>query len=269
VNERAEGSLSAALQIYRTAGALTVSQETYDGLPPQIVEAFHLERPDAPGPPPDLRSQQLDVALGAYARAWAQMPEARWGYASHNPSLIKAFTSLFVHAGWMHVLGNLLLLWLTGTVIESFWRRGPFLALYVVGGLWSVLWWDLLGGDGFLVGASGAISVLMGAFMIGHPYTKVRFIYFVWAIIGRPANGTFEAPAWSALVVWLCMQLIGLFWGDGGVAFAAHISGFGFGAAVAWVMKSNGWIRDDDDDIDPDGSTHLVEWTKQIRGQFR
>lgn len=262
-------ALVEAVDIDRHWPETTVSQQTYDRLPSHVVSGLALQRPDEASEPVDAPSRQLDAVLARYADQRERHPTVRWGYDSESPSLVAAFTSMFTHVGWMHCLGNLLFLWLTGTVIESFWRRGPFVALYVVGGLWSALWWDLLGGDGVLVGASGAIAALMGAFMIGHPYTRVRFVYFFWAIIGRPANGTFEAPAWSALAIWGALQLWGLVRGGGSVAFGAHLAGFVLGAAVAWVMKSNRWIREDDDHIDPDKSEHLVEWTKQLRGQYR
>jgi hypothetical protein len=152
------------------------------------------------------------------------------------------FTSLFMHGGFFHLFGNMIFLFLTGSVIECFWGRARFLSLYFVSGVVATLTFQVFHSDSYtpLVGASGAIAGLMGAFLIGHPKTKVRFGYIVWFFF-IPKMGTFTVPAWGALIAWIVQQVVfafvGLAGGGDGVAYWAHVGGFAVGAAAAFGMK--------------------------------
>jgi len=89
-----------------------------------------------------------------------------------------------------------------------------------------------------LIGASGAIAGVMGAFMIRHYKTKIRFAYFVWFFFFRPFFGTFAIYAAIALPFWFVQQILGAGWsGETGTAYWAHIGGFVFGAVVGVSLK--------------------------------
>jgi tetratricopeptide (TPR) repeat protein len=136
----------------------------------------------------------------------------------------------------MHLLGNMYLLWLCGCSIEDIWGRPLYAAVYGLGGVAATLahGWFQSDSTAHLVGASGAIAALMGVFFVRCWNTRIRFVYwFALAIFG-----TFTAPAWIMLLLWLGRELIAAAAFAGSpVAFWAHIGGFGFGALAAYAMK--------------------------------
>ena len=137
----------------------------------------------------------------------------------------------------------MLFLWLVGVVIECFWERLPFAILYVAAGGVATLAHHLASPDSMvpLIGASGAIAGLMGAFVVGHPRTKIKVFYAAWVI--RPLVGTMSVAAWLLIPAWVALQ-IGyalLFPGDG-VAYWAHVGGFAAGVIGALIMRWGGWV---------------------------
>ena len=144
-------------------------------------------------------------------------------------------TSIFLHAGWIHLIGNMYLLWLCGFSLEDVWGRPLFIAVYIASGAMAAVShaWAFPDSNAHLVGASGAIAGLMGAFFIRFYNTRIRFFYWFWIHFG-----TFFAPAWVMLPLWLMMQVFEalLYGGSSPIAFWAHIGGFLFGAAVALFL---------------------------------
>jgi membrane associated rhomboid family serine protease len=150
---------------------------------------------------------------------------------------------MFVHGGWLHLLGNLLLLYLTGPFIEDLWGRPVFAAFYLTMGVLSALMYasHYPNFTGPLIGASGAIAGVMGAFLINFWKTKMRFFYWI-AFFFR---GTFEAPAFVMLPLWVVLEFfnasvmdsVNAQGGGGGVAHWAHVWGFVFGVLVALGMR--------------------------------
>ncbi len=134
----------------------------------------------------------------------------RWGFVPGRFSLWKLLTSLFIHGNFLHLLFNMLFLWLVGCNIEDDWSRPVFLGVYGLSGIAAAL----LHMAAFpasqqpLIGASGAIAGIMGAFMVRHFTTRVRFVYFFWALI-RPFFGTFSVWAGVALPFWFLQQVLG------------------------------------------------------------
>jgi membrane associated rhomboid family serine protease len=135
-------------------------------------------------------------------------------------------TSMFLHGGWMHLLGNMWFLWLFGNNVEDAMTRTRFIAFYLICGLAAALLQVLAdaGSPIPMVGASGAISGVMGAYLVLYPrvrvYTLVPLGFFIT---------TFALPAWVMLLYWMGLQLLGGFTqigGEGGVAFWAHVGGF-------------------------------------------
>jgi len=190
------------------------------GLPAETMadEQAHLDRLVS-----GLRSSAMDTVYRAY------------GYVAAEPRPLSLFTSMFMHAGWFHLLGNLLFLWLAGGSLEDRWGRIFFPIFYLMSGVVATLTHAARHPESLvpLVGASGAISGLMGAFLIRQATTRIRFFY--WVFIFR---GTFYMPAYVALPLWLLQQFAMARSGStGGVAVWAHIGGFLFGTAVAVLIR--------------------------------
>ena len=193
-------------------------------------------------PPPNLSADVIEEEQARLDRLWrdfeagASMSVYRaYGYTPAEPSLLALFSSMFMHGGWLHLVGNMLFLWLSGGSLEDRWGRIFFPILYGVSGVVATLTHAAMHPDSPvpLVGASGAIAGLMGAFLIRQATTQIRFFY--WFFVFR---GTFHAPAYVMLPLWLLQQFF-MARGDvaGGVAVWAHIGGFVFGAVVAITVR--------------------------------
>ena len=155
-----------------------------------------------------------------------------------RPTLI---TYTFIHAGFLHLLGNLFIFYLVGPALEDAWGRPLFAALLsccpgVAAALVFVARYpDLMEP---LIGASGAIAGVMGAFAVRYWNSRITFVYFVWMI--RIYRGTFSAPAWLMLGLWALGELafamgIWAFFSIadlGDVGFLAHVGGFVFGVGL-------------------------------------
>jgi membrane associated rhomboid family serine protease len=188
---------------------------------------------------------ELDRLTALVFAAIDDMPYYRWGLIPSRIRPLAVLTHMFMHGGWMHLLGNLFILYLVGPFIEDIWGRPLYASFYVVGGVFAGLFFafrypDL---DGPLIGASGAIAAVMGAFAWRYFRTKITFFYFFFFFF-RIFHGTFQAPAWLMLGLWFLRELMFAFgwWaaagigGGGGVAYWAHVYGFVFGLGVAWAV---------------------------------
>jgi membrane associated rhomboid family serine protease len=158
------------------------------------------------------------------------------------------FTHMFLHAGWMHVLGNMLFLWVFGDNVEDILGHGKYLLFYLLCGIAAGLAQMLL--DPYsrvpMVGASGAIAGVMGAYLVKFPRSQV--VMLTWFIF----IFTFDLPAWVMLIYWFGLQLFGGFGSvgeaaQGGTAFFAHIGGFIVGIILIHVMgtRQRYWHRKD------------------------
>jgi membrane associated rhomboid family serine protease len=170
---------------------------------------------------------------------------ARFGFIPGRFLDASLVASLFLHGGFMHLLWNMWFLLLVGFALEDLWGRVVFPIFYGLSGMAASLIHALMYPTSAIpvIGASGAVAGVMGAFMVRHFTTKIRYFYlFFW-----PLYGTFELPAYLALGFWFATQLA---WGlasldaPGGVAFWAHIGGFAFGAAVGLVVRATGVERE-------------------------
>jgi membrane associated rhomboid family serine protease len=165
----------------------------------------------------------------------------RWGLVPGDFSLVALITHMFLHAGWLHLLGNMLILYLAGPFIEDVWGRPIYAGFYLVSGIAAALSFVALNPSSEIpmVGASGAIAGVMGAFLVRYRTTQIRFFY----MFGFFFRGTFAAPAWVMLPLWFAQQVFmfllthGLSGAaGGGVAYMAHIGGFVFGVGAAMGM---------------------------------
>jgi membrane associated rhomboid family serine protease len=145
------------------------------------------------------------------------------------------FTSMFLHGGWLHILGNMWFLWLFGNNVEDVMGHGRFLVFYLLGGLAAAAAQVAVAPASAvpMVGASGAISAVMGAYVVLYPRVKVYTI--AWLIlIFRLA-----VPAWVMLGYWFVLQLAGAGMDQvGGVAVWAHIGGFIGGAVLINLFRN-------------------------------
>jgi membrane associated rhomboid family serine protease len=198
----------------------------------------HAEKPDAE----TMRAEQreLDRLCEVAKNESPGHPFYRWGLVPAKMSPSTWITHMFLHAGWLHLLGNLFILYLCAPFVEDVWGRPIFAGFYAVAGIVAAL--AFVVGHAHLteplVGASGAIAGVMGAFAVRYARTRVQFFYAFGFLI----RGTFWAPAWFMLGLWFAEQvfLSLLASGEGPgdkVAYLAHAGGFAFGAAVAFGMK--------------------------------
>ncbi len=147
------------------------------------------------------------------------------------------FTSLFVHGGWLHLIFNMLYLWIFGNNVEDAMSRPRFVAFYVVCGLAATTAQVLVApnSDVPLIGASGAIAGVLGAYLVLFP--RARVLTVVPLIFVFPV---FEVPAWILLAVWFLIQglsgIQSLGSGAAGVAFFAHLGGFVAGMGLVLVF---------------------------------
>jgi membrane associated rhomboid family serine protease len=163
-----------------------------------------------------------------------------------NSVLYTYLTSMFVHAGFFHLLGNMIFLFLFGSCVEDIIGRWRFLIYYLLGGLVAELTYIAMTPEHFMSihpmgGASGAISTCMGIYLLLRADADVEFKYFFWFIYIRA--GEFETPAWIAISFWFLKDLIFAVLGffnqssRGGVAFGAHVGGFLAGLGMVFFYK--------------------------------
>ena len=185
--------------------------------------------------------EELDGLAKEIVQISNNHPFRQFGYIPGKPKVLALITCMFLHAGYMHLIGNMLFLFLAGCAIEDVWGRPLFIAFYFVSGIVATISFQIASSNSMvaLVGASGAVAGLMGAFLIRLAKTQIRFFYLLFLLFFGFRTGTFNAPAYLMLPLWFLQQVVyaSFHEGEGGVAFSAHIGGFVFGAAIALVMK--------------------------------
>ena len=210
-----------------------------------FLESLAEQAVQHPQPGGKATQEELDRLTDEFWTAYRSAPDYRFGLKPAAMSPLTLITHQFMHGGWWHLAGNMLFLFLAGPYLEQRWGRPLFVGFYLSAGLVAGLFWAIRypGLDNSLIGASGSIAGLMGAFLICFGGSKIRFFYWFFILWG-----TFEAPAWLMLPLWLAMEVVsgrqmdvtypGL--GGGGVAHWAHVWGFIFGMAVAWGLSVSG-----------------------------
>jgi membrane associated rhomboid family serine protease len=153
------------------------------------------------------------------------------------PPTLTVFTSMFLHGGWGHLLGNMLYLWIFGNNIEDAMGHLRFILFYLLCGVAAVLAQALpdTGSEIPMVGASGAISGVLGAYLLLHPHARVLVVIPIGFIIQ-----TIQLRAVWVLGLWFGIQLLSSALatsGEGGVAFGAHIGGFIAGMTLIPFFK--------------------------------
>jgi membrane associated rhomboid family serine protease len=155
------------------------------------------------------------------------------------PVPLTLFTAMFLHGGILHLLGNMLYLWIFGDNVEDRLGRFKFVLLYLVSGLAAGLSQILTSPNSKvpMIGASGAIAGVLGAYMVGFPYAKVLTLVF-FGFFAR----IIRIPAFFVLGFWFILQIIYALpslgvQNVGGVAFFAHIGGFLAGILLFYMLR--------------------------------
>jgi membrane associated rhomboid family serine protease len=162
----------------------------------------------------------------------------RWGrdvtFPRRVPPPLSLVYSLFMHGSWLHLLGNMLFLWIFGNNIEDRLGRIKFVFFYLLCGIAASLTHVLFNLDSLVpvIGASGAVSGVMGAYLALFPTARVRTLVFVFIFVT-----TMDIPASVFLVIWFLFQF--LYAGGGsGIAWLAHVGGFILGFLLVKVFAA-------------------------------
>lgn len=170
-----------------------------------------------------------------FVRAWSAVPIR----ITHGHHVITIITSMFMHASWMHIIGNMVFLWAFGPAIEDAMGHGRYVVFYLLGGVVAMMA-QVMGDPNSLLsclGASGAIAAVMGAFIVTYPRDRIRTLLIIFIFI----RVTF-IPAVFLIGFWILIQVLN--YGvvarvqTGGVAYLAHIGGFVFGAITARLFEN-------------------------------
>jgi len=174
---------------------------------------------------------------------FGMIPALIFGYSELSDSLkiippfLSIITSMFLHGGWMHLIGNMTYLYIFGDNVEEILGRKKFLIFYLITGICAALAQALLDPMSTIpmIGASGAIAGVLGAYLVLFPRAKIKV--FFWFIIFFKI---FKIRAFIVLGGWIIFQFIsfnGNEVGSGGVAYAAHIAGFISGVILISLLK--------------------------------
>ena len=165
-----------------------------------------------------------------------------WGIVPDDLRLITLLTSMFLHGGWLHLLGNMLFLWVFGRNLEDLIGGGRFLIFYLVCGLVAAVVQVIANPYARVptIGASGAIAGVMGAYLIKFPRSHIDTLVLLFIFFTR-----LSIPAPFYLLFWFAMQFVSGFesigqrsYMGGGIAYFAHIGGFIAGILLIRMFPS-------------------------------
>ncbi len=161
----------------------------------------------------------------------------------HKSPVLSTLTSLFLHGSWLHLLGNMLFLWIFGNNIEDRFGRFRYLIFYLGCGLLATYGFALTNSSSteVLIGASGAIAGVLGAYLVLYPRARV------WSLVPFLFFIPLRLPAWLVLGLWFLLQWVYTagyaLSSAGSVAYLAHVVGFVAGALVALVTRGGNGSR--------------------------
>ena len=177
----------------------------------------------------------LELAGGDnFVTMWSAIP----AQITMGQRWITILTSMFMHAGWLHIIGNMIFLWAFGPEIEDAMNPVRYLVFYLVGGTVAMVTQILLNANSTVpnLGASSAIAAVMGAFLVTYPRDRIRSVLIIFFFVQITM-----IPAALLIGVWFLLQIFSV--GSvanvqsGGVAYMAHISGVIFGAVTCRLFE--------------------------------
>lgn len=183
----------------------------------------------------------LEMSGGtAFIEKWAFVP-SRF-LADPTKEFPTLFTSMFMHAGWLHLLGNMLYLWIFGDNVEDRFGHGKFTLFYFLCGIAAIFAQLAFNPESSIpnVGASGAISGVLGSYLLLYPKGRIRVLM---------GQRVMHAPALLVIGLWIVLQLFSGFGSlqstgeQGGVAYMAHIGGFVAGLLLTFLFRGKGVER--------------------------
>ena len=206
------------------------------------------ERAGQSNDPAELQ-QQMDSLCEAFEAQQNTDILDKYAFVPARPNPLSYITANFLHGGWLHLIGNMWFLWLAGFILEDNWGRLIYSVFYLVAGAAALQFyaWCAPGSYMPLVGASGAVAALMGAFLVRFPKMKIDMLFYGFFIRYR-----FKAPAYWLLPLWLAMEFFygSVFGATSSVAHWAHVGGFLFGMAGAYGLKRSGLEQKANDAIE-------------------
>jgi membrane associated rhomboid family serine protease/ketosteroid isomerase-like protein len=165
---------------------------------------------------------------------WVELPDGRVALLHQEvPWPATLLTSMFMHGGWLHLIGNMWFLWLFGDNVEDELGRGRYLIFYLLGGVLAGLSQVAASPDlaAPMVGASGAVATVLGGYLVLHPHARVRCLWILVIFI------TFvDLPAWLLLGLWFISQF--MLPAEAKVAWIAHVGGFVAGLALVKIFAA-------------------------------
>lgn len=177
-------------------------------------------------------------ALNQFFASLALIP-LRITSAPDASAIFSLFSSMFMHAGWLHIIGNMLYLWIFGDNVEDRLGHVLFLLFYLAGGVLAALAQVAFasGSQVPILGASGAIAAVLGAYLVLFPHQRVRNLIIFFGFIR-----TVELPAILVLGLWFVLQILSgitamATTASGGTAWFAHIGGFVFGILIGLLAR--------------------------------
>ncbi len=186
-----------------------------------------------------LTPHAFKLFMTTYATVPARFPAWLSGHAPFESAFLPLLTSMFLHSGILHIAGNMLFLWIFGDNVEDFYGHITYLFFYLVCGLGSGLLHVLFNMSSTIpaLGASGAISGVMGAYAILYPRSRILTLVFVFLV---------PIPAVLILGYWFILQFLSAFGSlgavgsnaSGGVAWWAHVGGFLLGMLITMMARS-------------------------------
>jgi membrane associated rhomboid family serine protease len=188
-------------------------------------------------------------AIGDAFYSFGLVPAFLFGYRVPSPELavippeLTVITSMFLHGSWSHIIGNMIYLWVFGSSLEEACGHVRFVIFYILCGIGAGVGHALVDPAGVtpMIGASGAISGLLAAYMLVYPYNKVTLLVLIFSFV------KIRLPAMLVIGFWIFYQMFEMFAAaaapesqGGGIAWTAHVGGFVTGALLIFVLRRPG-----------------------------
>lgn len=185
---------------------------------------------------PATLQEEMDSLSQQYEELRNSVPSLHYGFIPAERTPFTYITANFLHGSWLHLIGNMWFLWLAGFVLEDAWGRILYTIFYFFAGAAALQFYAWTNPESFmpLIGASGAVAGLMGAFLVRFPRMKIEM---AWVFLFRRYR--FKAAAYWLLPLWLLLEVFygTLFGTSSPVAHWAHVGGFLMGGIVACVIR--------------------------------